>query len=201
MPPRGGRSALAAERGVSGGSDVVRQQRRPAAVVAVAPVGCLRPRVAPSRDARSRPASCRPGASEPDLDVVASARSRLRCHGVAEARRWLPGGDLAPVVLDRRPAGARRSGRRDDPPARRSGRPPPVTVWSAGHQLAIPAVQQLERVVDGAGDLEGEPDRLDHRSGGRRRCSPRRGRNGPPRRPRPARGTRGPRRCPRRASR
>ena len=141
---------------------VPRQQRRPAAVVAVAParaVGAERlPAAMLDLDARRRRAARRQTGSRPRW------RPRGRGGGATGSRN----GPAAP-----RPS-PRPSHARCRPAVRSKIRPPGrgsrTTVRSGSAADGVigrpPAVDvggpDLERAVGRAGDLEGEPDRLDH---------------------------------------
>ncbi len=101
---------------------------------------------------------------EADLDLGRVGTIAAQVPQVDEARRRLPGHDLAPLVLD---ALAVRSKIR--PPVRGSRTTSDVRL--ARHRVVgrpprrDPTRPDLERVVRRAGDLERDADGLDHRSG------------------------------------
>ena len=104
-PPRNAAGASPSRRGCGRASPRPRAERLPAAML---DLDAGRP---PRRAATNRISTS-----------VASARSRAEVPQVDEPVRRLPDRDLAPVVLDRRPPSARRSGRRTAAPGRPSGR-------------------------------------------------------------------------------
>ena len=178
----------------------VRQERRPAAVVPVAPRSRLPPRAPPSRDARSRPASSRRPIDELDLDLGRVRPIASQVPEVAEAVRRLPDRHLAPVVLGAARASARRSGRRGAARGRPSCRPRPTRCDRRATTESIRAVQTSNAWSAGQSTSKREPDRLDHRGRVRGRVRRQQARNAPPPRPRPARGRPGRPRCPRRGA-
>ena len=173
----------------------MREERRPAAVVAVAPglaLGAERlPAAMLDLDEGGRVAAL----DEPDLDLGRVGSVAAEVPQVDEPARWLPGGDLAPFVLDAGgrpfvdPAAGPRLSARPRRPARPTPCGRPATTRRSGRSTRR---------------RRGRPGSRPRRRGGSARspvgasCSRRRAGNGPPPRPRPARDSRARRQRPRR---
>src|SRR5258708_3955963 len=82
-----------------GGGHVVRQERRPAAVVPVAPGLAAGAQAGPAAMLDLHPRRSLGAGEEPDLDVRGVTPIGVEVPRVAEAGRRFPDRDLAPVVL------------------------------------------------------------------------------------------------------
>ena len=134
-----------------------RQSRQPTG--SVAPTS---PEPLPAAVLDLDPGGRRSAGDEADLDVGRVAAIAVEMPRVAEARRWLPDGDLAPVVLDAaRPT-------LEDPAAAPALQHDRQVVFRGhgvvlGPPLGDPRRPDVKGVVHRAVDLEGQADRLDHR--------------------------------------
>src|SRR6185437_5653227 len=98
-PCRDDRSGPARPRPLLDRRDVVRQERRPAAVVAIPPVLAGRAERLPAAVLDLDPCPLPGPIEEPDLDLGRVGTVAPKVPQVDEAAGWFPDGHLAPVVL------------------------------------------------------------------------------------------------------